>query len=183
MPKEKPVSRMHNQLTVTKSPSDTTLYRPAFEVRQGVNEANETLTPTRQIHRNLGDDMVNKISEFVESIRVESEGREAVAIQDRLPEEIPGFAAARSKTDNTVIQAEKFKATIEQPGNEQVFLDNADANECIVIPDLERRTDDDFFHLTCHIDASLKGKIERSEFVDLEKLLPREESKHDNRLE
>ena len=29
------------------------------------------------------------------------------------------------------------------------------------------------FHLTCHIDIALKQKIERGEFVDLEKLLPR----------
>ena len=32
--------------------------------------------------------------------------------------------------------------------------------------------DDDFFHLTCHIDSSLREKIERGEFVDLERLLP-----------
>ena len=36
-------------------------------------------------------------------------------------------------------------------------------------------TDDDFFHLTCHIDIALKRKIENGEFVDLDKLLPKEE--------
>ena len=33
--------------------------------------------------------------------------------------------------------------------------------------------DDAFFHITCHIDPNLRGKIERGEYVDLEKLLPR----------
>ena len=32
-------------------------------------------------------------------------------------------------------------------------------------------TDDEFFHLTCHVDANLKLKIQRGEFVELEKLL------------
>ena len=33
--------------------------------------------------------------------------------------------------------------------------------------------DDEYFHLTCHIDINLKEKIERVEFVELDKLLPR----------
>ena len=35
-------------------------------------------------------------------------------------------------------------------------------------------TDDDFFHLTCHIDDILKQKIEKGEFVDLDRLLPKD---------
>ena len=48
-------------------------------------------------------------------------------------------------------------------------------------------SDDDFFHLTCHIDSGLMQKIENGEFVDLEKLLPKERfgksSSDENRLE
>ena len=33
---------------------------------------------------------------------------------------------------------------------------------------------DDFFHVACHIDSNLKAKIERGEFIDLERLLPKE---------
>ena len=36
--------------------------------------------------------------------------------------------------------------------------------------------DDEFFHLTCHVDNGLKTKIERGEFVELEKLLPKARS-------
>ena len=35
-------------------------------------------------------------------------------------------------------------------------------------------SDDDFFHLTCHIDPSLFHKIEKGEYVELEKLLPKD---------
>ena len=41
-------------------------------------------------------------------------------------------------------------------------------------------TDDEFFHLTCHVDPNLKQKIERGEFVDLEKLLVRNQFKNGN---
>ena len=46
-------------------------------------------------------------------------------------------------------------------------------------------SDDDFFHLTCHIDPNLFHKIEKGEFVELEKLLPKDKlgGRDDNRLE
>ena len=37
-------------------------------------------------------------------------------------------------------------------------------------------SDDDFFHLTCQIEPSLIHKIEKGEFVELEKLLPKDRS-------
>ena len=46
-------------------------------------------------------------------------------------------------------------------------------------------SDDDFFHLTCHIEPSLIHKIEKGEFVELEKLLPKDKlgNREENRLE
>ena len=46
-------------------------------------------------------------------------------------------------------------------------------------------SDDDFFHLTCHIEPSLIHKIEKGEFVELEKLLPKDKfgGKTEDRLE
>ena len=35
-------------------------------------------------------------------------------------------------------------------------------------------SDDDFFHLTCHVDSALRSKIEKGEFVDLDRLLPKD---------
>ena len=34
--------------------------------------------------------------------------------------------------------------------------------------------DDEFFHITCHVEASLRAKIEKGEYVELEKLLPKD---------
>ena len=34
--------------------------------------------------------------------------------------------------------------------------------------------DDDFFHVTCHVDSGLKSKIQQGDFVDLDKLIPKE---------
>ena len=34
--------------------------------------------------------------------------------------------------------------------------------------------DDDFFHITCHLDENLRTKIQKGDFVDLEKLLPKD---------
>ena len=35
-------------------------------------------------------------------------------------------------------------------------------------------TDDDFFHLTCYIDPAVQRKVENGEYVDLDKLLPKD---------
>ena len=47
--------------------------------------------------------------------------------------------------------------------------------------------DDDFFHVACHIDQNLKDKIEKGEFIDLERLLLKGRAGHklhdENRLE
>ena len=34
--------------------------------------------------------------------------------------------------------------------------------------------DDEFFHVTCHIDQNTRNKIAHGEFIHLEKLLPRD---------
>ena len=59
-----------------------------------------------------------------------------------------------------------------------------------LLPDIgSGLSDDDFFHLTCFIDPGLILKIEKGEFVELEKLLPRDRNSFtkgggtENRLE
>ena len=174
-----------NRGNIVKSPSDTTIYRPALRKESPV--AN-------------GKTMLNRISNFVESIRNEeastsrgqqfsrqlndsdhdNEGEQtqfAVASQIR----IPGLDEAQKRAQDAVVEAEKFKATVEQPG---MIIDTN-------IAPLNVGTglsDDDFFHLTCHIEPQLISKIERGEYVELEKLLHKERGvvKHrfdKNRLE
>ena len=86
-----------------------------------------------------------------------------------------------------MLQAERFKATIDPPkGNEigEMEPDNQVNNlshniqELLTLlknkeEDVNMDTDDDFFHITCHIEPALRAKIAKGEFVDLERLLPK----------
>ena len=69
---------------------------------------------------------------------------------------------AKTIANDLVLQAEKFKASIAPlPGTY-----NAQQSQVNFVS-----VDDQFFHISCHIEQSLKEKIERGEFVDLERLL------------
>ena len=97
--------------------------------------------------------------------------------------------------DHLLLQAEKFKARVEAPkGNYQKFSDMllpydydelrakfvrpeglAPLNrEILLLRNFDQ--DDEFFHVTSQIDPSLKTKIEKGEFIELEKLLPKDRS-------
>ena len=85
-----------------------------------------------------------------------------------------------------IIQAEQFRAYVMAPkGN----TNNFDSQSLPPEIELLRRNDDDndFFHITCHIDPNLKLKIKQGEYVELEKLLMKESSSavlnNDSRLE
>ena len=108
-----------------------------------------------------------------------------------------------------MIEAKRFKATIAppQPGMSKqfesecvdvvqsqlvenqmnVFDKGVDPQykQTIQIPNIGAGvSDDDFFHLTCHIEPSLIHKIEKGEFIELEKLLPKDKfGKTEDRLE
>ena len=50
--------------------------------------------------------------------------------------------------------------------------------------------DDEFFHITCHINQTLRARIARGEFVDLDQLVPKDNkggmmsySKEENKIE
>ena len=94
--------------------------------------------------------------------------------------EVVGRDRAQEKADKSLIEAEKYKAALVTPG------ESFDKHNTIG----HGISDDDFFHLTCHIDPNLIQKIEAGEFVDLDKLLPKDKLSgtgssvsDDNRLE
>ena len=89
------------------------------------------------------------------------------------------------KAESTVVEAEKFRAAIATPkGNVDFAMFNH--NNCNqtspvmqtpnvpTIPNIGNGvSDDDFFHLVCHLEPSMIHKIENGEFVELERLLPK----------
>ena len=174
--------------------------------------------PTANQTQALRAEQVNQdfISNFIDSVRLEqaesgwevdisTEGDD-VDLHDRecrrasTSNDKSDLEQAQARVDRAIVEAEKFRATIADPGNNSQFLEvNQYNNDCVgqipvnatvataAIPNIGAGvSDDDFFHLTCHIDPSLIHKIEKGEFVELEKLLPKDKvgwSSEESRLE
>ena len=94
--------------------------------------------------------------------------RERVNVTPRNREPQPGPSSQIGEeielAEHIIIDAEQLKANNQAPKgnllNYQKLLQKCD-------------DDDEFFHVTCHINGTLRGKIARGEYVDLEQLLPR----------
>ena len=155
-----------------KSPSDTTIYAPGLTKRNVETfkaQMSVDMSPANKHDMLVLDDMVNKISNFVESIRMDQHEEEASLGPNRASEVVvPGQDQARECTERAIIEAEKYKAAIETPPGMSNFHTPVEIGG---VNSTNGLSDDDFFHLICHIDANLEQKIERGDFVDLDKLL------------
>ena len=87
-------------------------------------------------------------------------------------EDTVGYNEAKKRADVALLEAEKFKATMVEPNAGKICqsygLNIAPQNVGAGL------SDDDFLHLTCHVEPTLMNKIEKGEFVELEKLLPKD---------
>ena len=90
---------------------------------------------------------------------------------------------ARDFSGHRIIEAEKFKTTVSAPptGNVMLPLNQSfgEGHDNFIAPSLapaawQPDADDSFFHITCHIDPNLREKIEKGEFIELDKLLPKD---------
>ena len=185
----------HNKI---KSPSDTTIYAPAMGRIAQHNVLNSGLghdiTPVPLVMQGLNNNFP-----IPEKLR----RKEKTSLRDRhrsewrhrsrsnhiastqaadTSEEESGSDVADNAGDHSgceqnlalrrlVLDAEKFKASVEQPKGINTFNEAFDLNEikCWIM----QSEDDEFFHLTCHIDSALRVKIQNGEFMDLTKLLPK----------
>ena len=166
------------------------------------------------------DDAIEKISNFVDSMRLKGRNRNHQSRQDKSPAAAAGTsldlhhvingshsghsgkrqserkeAVADDKpsrvANQLLIQAEKFCTKVEAPkgkGFSNVLMpyDYEKLRSKFIRPEglapidskiLFLRNfdqDDEFFHIASHIDPGLRSKIEHGEFVDLERLLPKE---------
>ena len=102
-------------------------------------------------------------------------------------------------TDQLIVQAEHFKARVEAPkgnnfGRDYSFSDMLMPydyeklrskfikpeglapidKEILLLRNFDQ--DDEFFHITSQIEPTLRGKIERGEYIELERLLPKDRS-------
>ena len=144
-------------VSAMKSPSESTVYAPAL------NQADQPQS-----------EVIDKISNFVEGIRLETTARSSRATPCHTPEagssgqrmvntgsgnassnknDDPNLGPARVLTDKILLEAEKYKANIVAPQG-MVPIDD----RVKLLRHLD--DDDDFFHVTCHIEPALRQKIE-----------------------
>ena len=181
-----------------KSPSDTTIYAPALNKEKHTPEvqflSNNDLLNKHAISKDrspVDSRLIHKISNFVDQLHIEHEqtnvttpsameevGTNTPLVKSKIT--VPGLQEAQKRTDQAIIEAEKFQASIKTPpgmlppnfqsmndessrGNtigqtlipHNTFAQQSDVRQVIGMGGL---SDDDFFHLTCHIDASLQQK-------------------------
>ena len=76
---------------------------------------------------------------------------------------------AKGAVNRILVEAEKYKAALVAPQGTVPIDKNVRLYR-------QFDQDDDFFHVSCHIDDSLKLKIQNGDFVELDRLLPHERS-------
>ena len=72
--------------------------------------------------------------------------------------------------EQIIVGAEKFRAQIQPPKGKILSEDH----ELLKMISNHFDDDDNFFHITCHLDSVPKAKIQWGEYIDLERLLPRD---------
>ena len=180
--------RIVTGISTVKSSSDTTIYALAFNQKLNsptvgivgnlasnaqqnnqirplrVPENTENVGDNTSIAGNLADgDITNQIINFIKGIRVETAASSVGGSKEPLPATSnlrdDQIELARKKANDSIVQAEHFKAAVNAPpGTTQINISNK-------LTDLD--IDDQFFHVTCHLEEGLKGKIERGEYVEL----------------
>ena len=172
-----PKSAKYRLGTKLKSPSDATLYAPALKKVPTVASS-----PTlKNLNLSGQKSLIEQLSDLVGKVRVnERDHRSQTPSRHRSSREgtvqpaegqvarvnvRPEVAEGNAAADNLITEAERFKATIQPPKGE--------INLSEFLRSIMENDDDDFFHLTCHIEAGLKTKIQKGEFVDLDRLLPK----------
>ena len=182
------VNDEHSQ--TMKSPSDTTIYALAIAKNCFGSQNND---------KSVDIDLINKISDFVARMRIEGSSPVRSARQDNQPQpgcssdvnsgaewkedgvtggasepsqhDEPNSNKAKAVADQIILDAERFRIAVEKPKG-MVCAGDVMVQNQYNYP--KSTVDDEFFHITCHIDDNLKSKIERGEFVELEKLLPKD---------
>ena len=175
------------QSNAIKSPSDTTIYAPALN--RDFGSPNRVTNNLVMKHHNKA---IDHISDFVERVRLETKDvttptkSSGYDRRDKKSCSKDREVFARGPADELIVQAERFKANIEPPKGKSPSSTDDDSDSVCDDPNenvkqlirlLKRRSDvdgdDEFFHITCHIDGATKEKIGKGEFIELERLLPK----------
>ena len=199
---KKAVKVTNNGMPSIKSPSDTTVYAPALlHTPLAGGDVVPKVIMGNDPRNNQQNVWASQIAKFVENIRLDVTDKGNAMVGEQPQQATPGTSAqvqlvagpgvplddnevqlenARVIANNNIIEAEKFKASVAP-------LPGMDIDKVNVVPGpvTNASIDDHFFHITCHIEQSLREKIEKGEYVELERLLvkPHQASSYGQRLE
>ena len=82
---------------------------------------------------------------------------------------------ARNIAERAVIEAERNKAELQIPQGNPNKFSGIENFKKLIKGILADNDDDDFFHMTCHIDPQVMAKIKQGLYVELEKLIQKPE--------
>ena len=175
-----------------------------------LNNANDAVNQcTKQGSQINEDNMSEQIIKFIEGPHVQVDARrddnsqriksdDNMANNQQHQDEFSSQAdEGKRKANHMLVQAERFKAVVNNPpGNDSNFVDpevdeeqfkqnstNINAPHVAQNYQVQGDIDDEFFHVTCHVDSTLCAKIEQGGFVELEKLLPKTKRVNDNKMD
>ena len=188
---------------MVKSPSDTTIYAPALvKAKRHINMTPFTDNQGNPINQNTPvRSVIDKISDFVDRMRIQSTPKSDHGSKETTPVAVRTVHEAGkestpdrrdSEAERLVIEAEKFKASVNAPTGEIAKNLESQQNEHAspgngsdetlkqiaeylktIASGKDNDGDDEFFHISCHVEHNLRVKIECGEFVELDKLLPK----------
>ena len=103
----------------------------------------------------------NELNDFLHNIRLGGNQQDPEPNKLNLEEGNARQDEMKMKAQDRIIQAEKFRAEVQAPKGKPFYI-------------TIESEDDKFLHVTCHIEEALKVRIKKGEFVELEKLLPKQ---------
>ena len=153
------------------SPSVTTIYEPAVrcvdQMKQGNSvEGNQKEDPKLNEPSGRKEYFESELSKFLNNIRLGNKDTDNTGAHRQLnfeeEKEKPERPDMKQKAQERILQAEKFRAEVQAPKGKDspiiIYVENED---------------DKFLHVTCHLEETIKCKIKRGEYVELDKLLPK----------
>ena len=178
--------KINKEGNLIRSPSDTAIYAPAVAKK---NPMKRGTVDNSSVTDEFILDYIKKVrlSEIVDKEPVargsgtvkDKDGKYVLRdelneeVSDADPENFDQVQQARMDAPKNIIEAERYKANLAPTGTHD-------------LSSIMRDPDDDFFHTICHVEQSLRDRIKRGEFVELEKLLKRgklSKSNDEQRLE
>ena len=168
-----------------KSPSEPTLYTAAIGRAENDSSSNYRPLVNRFLDEEFDVEMDNvhdhdklleskHIDDMITHLRL---GQTSSAGDGKKKEERGG---ERTAAEKAILDAERFKAQIQQPTNKGMFpaikFNNGKpmaGHDMEILRQMRYldAEDDEFFHTICHIDPAVKEKIGKGGFVELEKLI------------